>query len=203
MQVSTAKDTVVETAPKTLNSALNRPFVLFGIALCIPLVLLGAAAAIFFVVILSSGTVPESPVALLLLLLAIVGAACARIAAVSISDLMLPSPILQIDNAGILDRRLRCGLIPWENVARIVSLDPQQAGCLVELHNPVQAKFSRMRAGALGIIWRLPPSAVYVAMQQAMGPHVAFDELMSIAQEHGVAMSSRRISKITGRSVPA
>lgn len=193
----------METASKALNSDLNRSFALFAILMCIPFVLAGAAAAILFLVTLSSGTVTLSPFALLLLLPVILSTACLRTAAVLTCDLMLPRPLLQIDSAGILDRRLGCGLISWENVARIVSLDPQQAGCLVELHTPVHAKFTRMRAGALGIIWRLPPSTVYVAMQQAMGPRVSADELLSIARERGVSTSSRRISKITGRSIPA
>lgn len=193
----------METASKALNSDLNRLFALFVMLLCVPLLFAGAAAAILFMVMLSSGTVTANPVALLLLLPVILGIACMRIAAVLIGDLMLPGPLLQIDSAGIFDRRLQCGLISWKDVASIVSLDPQQAGCLVVLHKPVDAKFTRWRAGALGIIWRPPPSAVYVAMQQVMGPHVAADELLSMARGNGVSTSSRRISKITGRSIPA
>lgn len=192
----------MQTASKALNLDLNRPFALFAILLCVPIVFAGAGVAILFVMMLSAGTVTAGPVALVLLVPVILGGACAHVAAVAIGDLMLPRPILQINDAGILDRRLGCGVISWSNVASIVSLDPQQAGHLVEVHTPVHAKFTRMRAGALGIIWRLPPSTVYVAMQQAMGPHVAADVLLSIAREHGVSTSSRRISKITGRSIP-
>ncbi|MCR6633461.1 hypothetical protein [Devosia sp.] len=190
------------TVSKVLNSDLNRPFALFAILLCLPFALAGGAAAIFFVVMLFSGTVTAEPRSLLLLLPAILGGACVRLAGVLTRDLLLPSPLLQIDSAGILDRRLGCGLISWGNVSKIISLDPQQAGFLVEVHTPVNANFTRMRAGTLGIIWRLPPSTVYVAMQQAMGPHVATSDLLSIAREHGVPTSTLRISKITGRSIP-
>lgn len=192
----------METASNALNSDLNRPFALFAILMCLPAAFAGALAAILFVVMLFSGTVTADPVSLLLILPVTLGVACVRLASVLVNDLSLPSPLLRIDSAGILDRRLGCALIPWQNVSRIVSLDPQQSGFLVELNTPVHAKFTRMRAGALGVIWRLPPSTVYVAMQQAMGPHVAADDLLSIAQQHGVSTSSRRISKITGRSIP-
>jgi hypothetical protein len=197
------KDGIVENASRDLSSDLNRPVSIFGIACCISLIALGATATILFVVTLSSGAAMSIPVALLVLFSAGMAMACVRIASVSIGDLSLPRPILQIDNAGILDRRLGCGLISWDNVERIISLDPQQAGCIVEVKTPVHAKFSRMRAGALGVIWRLPHSSVYVAMQQAMGPHVGAKEILSIAREHGVSTSSRRISKLTGRSIPA
>lgn len=203
MEASAAKDTLVENVSGKLTSDLNRPFALLGIALCIPLILLGAAAAVLLVVALSAGTMAENALALLLIVPAVLGFACVRVLAVTIGDLSLSRPLLEIDSLGILDRRLGCGLIPWENVARIISIDPQQAGFILELHTPVVAKFSRMRAGALGIVWRLPPSAVYVSMQQAMGPHVAAERLLSVARQHGVPASSRRIGKTTSRSIAA
>ncbi len=193
----------MESAPTKLTSDLNRPFAMFGIACCIPLIVVGAAATILLVGAIFSETAISVAIVLLVLFSAIIAIACARIALVSIGDLRLQRPLLQIDNAGILDRRLGCGLVAWDNVARIISLDPQQAGCLVELKTPVHAKFSRMRAGALGIIWRLPPSSVYIAMQEAMGPHVGAEEILSIARDHGVPTSSWKIGRMTGRSIRA
>jgi hypothetical protein len=184
-----------------LRSDLKRPFALLSIALCLPIVLFGAAAAVILILLTSSGAFSFG--ALLILVPAVLALVCARILVVTISDLLLPSPLLRIDKEGIFDQRLGCGLIAWDNVARLTFLDPQQAGCLVELRTPVLAKFSRMRAGALGVIWRLPPSAVYIAMQEAVGPHIPFADIVSIAQQKGVPTATRRISKITGRLLDA
>ena len=190
----------MQGASRELSSDLNRPLVLLGIALCLPIVFLGAAAAILIVLSLSEAL---SFGVLLILVLPVLGLVCARIIVVAISDLLLPRPLLRIDREGIFDRRLGCGQIDWDNVTKLTSLDPHQAGCLVELRTPVRVNFSRMRAGTLGVIWRLPPSTAYIAMQQAMGPHIAFADIASIAQQKGVSTASRRISKITGRLLDA
>jgi hypothetical protein len=203
MQTGTKGDreTTMQGASGELRSDLNRPFALFAIALCLPIIFLGAAAAtILIVVIFSEGL---SFGVLLILVLPVLGLVCARLLVVAVSDLLLPRPLLRIDEEGIFDRRLGCDLIAWDNVTRVTSLDPQQAGCLVELRTPVRAKFSRMRAGTIGVIWRLPPSAVYISMQKAMGPHIAFADIVSIAQQKGVPTAARRISKLTGRLLDA
>lgn len=193
----------MQVAPGTLTSNLNRPFALLRIALAILPIALGAISLFILLAGFLSGAPLEIPAFLLLTAMAVFGLGCARVVMVTVGDLLLPRPMLQVDSAGILDRRLGCGLIPWSNIASMVCLDPEQAGWLVLLHMPVRARFSRMRAGTLGVVWRLSASTVYVAMQAASGPHLAPAEIEAFARENNVPTSARRISRLTGRSLPA
>lgn len=108
-------------------------------------------------------------------------------------DLLLPRPLLVIDDEGILDRRLDCGIIAWSEIEAIHALHPIAAGLLIRLAHPKRAKFSPLRPGTLGVIWKLPPSTVYVSMQSALGPHIAIDDIEKIANTHGVTIQRTAI----------
>lgn len=138
------------------------------------------------------------------LFMSILGFVFGRVALVVRSDLMLPRPLLQIDDAGILDQRLGCGLIPWSNIAKITSLGPVYgpASLLLKLRTPMDADFNRFRAGAFGAICRVSKSKVLIVMQGGVGPQINNDKVFAIAKQHGVVIAVWRPSLLTGRLIP-
>lgn len=139
-----------------------------------------------------------------LLFLSIFGFVFGRAALVARSDLMLPRPLLQIDDVGILDQRLGCGLIPWSNIAKITSLGPAHgpSSLLLKLRTPMDADFSRFRVGALWLVCHVPKSKVLVAMHWRTGPQINADKVFAIAKQHGVVTAVWGVSVWTGRLIP-
>lgn len=153
----------MDDARPILRSDLNWFFALVGIVCGGAMACLGLFT--FVLLVLNAFSPAELTPAglgglLVMLSMSAVGFVCGRMAWLTGCDLMLSNLVLQIDDVGILDQRLGCGLIPWSNIAKITSLDPEQAGLLIKLRSPVDAEFSRLRAGALGAVCRLPKSTV-------------------------------------------
>lgn len=190
-----------------LRSNLNWFFALFMLVGGAFLACLGLVSFFLLLNLILYPSMAPGPGALMgivSLFMSILGFVFGRVALVVRSDLMLPRPLLQIDDAGILDQRLGCGLIPWPNIAKITSLGPVYgpSSLLLKLRTPMDANFSRFRAGAFGLVCRVPKSKVLVAMHWRTGPQINADKVFAIAKQHGVVTAVWGMSVWTGRLIP-
>ena len=91
------------------------------------------------------------PVDLGILLVAIptagIAVPAAAVAMAAWRDLTLPRPVLVIDEAGIFDRRVTDGPVPWVDVKAATSLLPGRGGVVLELDRPVEGRADPFRAG--------------------------------------------------------
>src|SRR5690606_13609707 len=91
------------------------------------------------------------PVDLGILLVAIptagIAVPAAAVAMAAWRDLTLPRPVLVIDDAGIFDRRVTDGPVPWGDVKAATSLLPGRGGVVLELDRPVEGRADPFRAG--------------------------------------------------------
>lgn len=108
------------------------------------IVVLGAVGALVFVaptvLVLASfvGLVHFDMNMLLVALPALAAAVTlALFARGTLSDLLLPRPVLSIDDDGILDRRVMTERLPWTEVTRATSILSGGGGLVLELRNPI------------------------------------------------------------------
>ncbi|MBN9316238.1 MAG: hypothetical protein J0I99_10900 [Devosia sp.] len=81
------------------------------------------------------------------------------VAAAILADLRLPRPVLSIDDAGVFDRRVTDGPIPWSAVED-VSLAPGGGAMQLVLRAPMDTRLSPCRAGTIGLRTDMPGLAL-------------------------------------------
>ena len=115
---------------------------------------------------------------------AALGVVALTCSAICIADLLIERPVVVVDETGISDVRAADGMIPWESVRKVISLEIN-GGVLMELHHPRKTRINRFRVGTLGFIWKERPNDVYISLNWAIGPYLPHEVILALAARHG------------------
>lgn len=104
-------------------------------------------------------------------------------------DLLLPRPVLTIDEAGIFDRRVTDTPIGWDEVTAATALP--RGGVVLELASPRPARLNPYRAGS--VFYQRPDDGVVLIPVRAMDvPAAALaDAILDRAERHGAVVGAR------------
>lgn len=104
------------------------------------------------------------------------------------SDLLLPRPVLVIDAASILDRRIADALIPWSEVTAATSLLGGHGGVVLELRSPLPTRLNPFRAGTFNFE-RPEPGVVHIPVRAMTVPAVTLvRSILDHAGRHGAVL---------------
>jgi len=127
-----------------------------------------------------------------IVLLVALGATLGSTMLTGIRDLSLAQPVVQIDEEGILDRRVLDRVIRWDEIASITSYRIVNGGLLLHLKEPLPVRFNPMRIGTIFHFWKPQPQTAYISMNWLIGPFFPVGAVFTLASENQIPLFERR-----------
>ncbi len=176
--------TRADALPLTANPS---PLVFGGIALVAVLAALICIAPMLLLLASFVGLVPyDMGILLVAVPTAGIGLIIALVGWAAIGDLMLPRPVLSLDDSGIFDHRVGDTAIAWDDVTTATAL--AGGGVVLELKSPTQTRLNALRPGTF-MFEQPEPGIAHVAVRAMTMPAATLVEtILERAQRHGAVV---------------
>lgn len=157
------------------------------------LALLAALTCIAPMLLLLASFVGLAPYHLGILMIAVptagIGLIVGLIGWSALGDLLLPHPVLTIDETGILDRRVADAPIPWSDVTAATSLLRGGGGVVLELRVPTPTRLNALRPGTF-MFQQPDPGLAHIAVRAMTVPAVRLvAAIVERAERHGALIA--------------
>jgi hypothetical protein len=108
----------------------------------------------------------------------------------ALGDLLLPTPVLTIDEDGIWDRRVSDGPIPWKDVVAATSLLSRGGGVVLELKSFTRTALDPFRPGTF-MYERPEPGVAHIPVRaMTMPAQKLVEAILTEAQRAGAIVGS-------------
>ena len=103
-------------------------------------------------------------------------------------DLLLPRPVLTLDDTGLRDRRVADARIAWGDIAAATSIARAGGGVVLELRTPMATSLNALRPGTF-MFQQPDPGIAHISVRAMTVPAARLvDAILERAERHGAVV---------------